>query len=131
MKKLLLFFLLFTCLSCKDDLVGTCDSPFVIKVNKPIIEGAEKFFFVSVKKNGKWWVNSILVNGREVDLEDKLLNDVFVIENDEFVFEKTNNSIIKITFYESQNEEPIKLQVGLQAGNCFNGFELLSTIPPR
>jgi len=80
-----------------------------------------------VKKNNGWWVSSISANGREVDLEDKPLKDAFVIENDGFVFEKINNSAIKVTFNESRSEEPIKLNIMLQSGNCFSGFELLST----
>lgn len=124
MKRLLLLLLLFSSISCKDNLDGTCDSPLVIKVDKPIVEGAERIFFVSVKKNNGWWVSSISANGREVDLADKPLKDAFVIENDGFVFEKINNSAIKVTFNESQSEEPIKLNIMLQAGNCFSGFEL-------
>lgn len=117
---------LLTLTSCKEALIGLCDSPFETKVGQPITEGEYKVYLVSVKNQYKWWLSSISVNGstNSERLGKEVLKDQFVLEHEKYIFEKVDNSSIKVKVKASELNERFKLFVTIQSGNCFDGFNI-------
>ena len=124
MRNFMLCILLFTAVSCKEPLIGTCSNPFSIVVNKPIKEDNLLVYYVDVKNYGKWWLSSMAVDGKYINEEfnSKFTQDSFIHDTESFIFEKVNNSKIKITVKE--NKKLLKLKIILQSGNCIDSFDV-------
>lgn len=128
MRILLLFsaFLLISFTSCKEELIGLCDSPFEIKVGSPINEDDYKVYIVSVKNHHHWWLSGIAINGNieTNNWNEHTRKDKYVLDNEKYIFEKIDNSSIKIKLKAEESNAPLKLHISLQSGNCGGGFSV-------
>ncbi len=126
MKILLLFCtFLVTLTSCKEEMIGLCSTPFEIKVGPAIVEGDYKVYDISVKNHPYcWWLSNISVNGSidENNWSTYASKDSYVYEHEKYIFEKIDNSFIKIKLKTIKSNEPVKLHISLQSGNCGGGF---------
>lgn len=122
----ILFYVFFLCtvFSCKDSVIGLCSSPFNISVSKAVVEGDLSVYYADVQKQEGWWLSSIAIDGKYITDEpkSKFTSDSFVYDSENIVFEKINNSKIKISI--KKGKELAKVQIQLQSGNCFGSIAI-------
>ncbi|MCA5004756.1 hypothetical protein [Sphingobacterium bovistauri] len=123
MRALVLICIVFSLWSCKGELVGECSSPFKITVKESKIIDSKEVYSIEINKNSSWWVNSITVNGKELDLDRTVITtNNFVYDSELFILERISDQAMKITIKDNFSEP--KLVVGVQSGNCFSGFTI-------
>lgn len=115
--------LLIACTSDKDELIGKWDNNIHLSTNS--VEFGSGADSVTITTKGAWWfINSIVLDGVTYQYFDSeevdIVQDSYLIEEDDFSFERKNNTTMVISLKENNSKASRHMSITLQAGNYFD-----------
>ncbi len=79
-------------------------------------------------KGKSWWIDGISLNGDNVEFDKPLATKSdFIIKNTAFIIERKSSTEIHIEMTENQTGVERILNIGLQAGDYFDGIKIIQS----
>jgi len=127
-KNIILLLIILLNLSCTDNKDGDWDDNIKLSQKEFQFDGLENSATITTE-GSSWWISEIFFkDGETFDLSNiDTTSENFTITESEFTLERINGKEIVIKLFENTTGSERIFNIGLQAGNYFDGITIIQS----